>query len=353
MKEMTFLVAVTFLAVGAGTPMCGGGISTQCTPGASASCVGPGACAGYQVCSAGGTFDSCICGDNLDASFDSPDVGPDVVVDVSPPSDAPQDSPNANDASSLDVKSIPGVVLWLEGDLSSTMTISAGHVARWFDQTSHLNDALGSPSDSTQNPAVKSGAISGIQALHFDQGQGSTGNMLTILDNGDGSLEWGTGDFYVVVVADFDNDTSLGQNLGVGTLYSKLSGIAGFFFYANVPNTNTNPQLGLTMGTAYAGVDYMWTGTAYNNGVAHVFAARRRNGGNVDLIVDGASVTSGSNNTQDVSESSLLTHIGAEGSDTTHRLDGDIGEIIAVKGTLAPSDEAAIEGYLRAKWGTP
>jgi len=44
---------------------CGGGNGGgggKCTPGQSTACVGPGACQGYQVCAANGTFGTCMCG---------------------------------------------------------------------------------------------------------------------------------------------------------------------------------------------------------------------------------------------------------------------------------------------------
>jgi hypothetical protein len=42
--------------------------------------------------------------------------------------------------------------------------------------------------------------------------------------------------------------------------------------------------------------------------------------------------------------------IGADGDASTLRLDGDISEEMAVKGTLAASDQAGIEGYLKSKY---
>jgi hypothetical protein len=35
------------------------------------------------------------------------------------------------------------------------------------------------------------------------------------------------------------------------------------------------------------------------------------------------------------------------------RLDGDIGEMLAVKGVLAMGDEANLDSYLKTKWATP
>jgi hypothetical protein len=46
---------------GTGTGGVGGGVP-HCVPGDSKSCVGPGACAGYQVCAADGTYGTCMCG---------------------------------------------------------------------------------------------------------------------------------------------------------------------------------------------------------------------------------------------------------------------------------------------------
>jgi hypothetical protein len=53
-------VWVVFILLGA----CGGGTSGtgKCIPGDSKSCTGPGACSGYQVCRADGTYDPCNCG---------------------------------------------------------------------------------------------------------------------------------------------------------------------------------------------------------------------------------------------------------------------------------------------------
>jgi hypothetical protein len=58
--------------------------------------------------------------------------------------------------------------------------------------------------------------------------------------------------------------------------------------------------------------------------------------------------------TGDISDSGLdadgiITTIGASYSDVS-RLDGDIAELIAVKGTIKASDLAGIEGYLIGKY---
>ena len=53
------------MSSGSGTPATSGG--QVCTPGQSVSCVGPGACAGGQVCEADGmSFGACACGDTAE-----------------------------------------------------------------------------------------------------------------------------------------------------------------------------------------------------------------------------------------------------------------------------------------------
>jgi hypothetical protein len=46
----------------------------------------------------------------------------------------------------------------------------------------------------------------------------------------------------------------------------------------------------------------------------------------------------------------IVTTIGASYSDVS-RLDGDIAEVIAVRGSIAASDLSGLEGYLMSKYG--
>jgi len=268
------------------------------------------------------------------------------------------------DGSTFNVANVNGLVLWLEGDVSTSITQSSPDagtqsITVWADQTSHHNDAKGltAPQGLGRNPTVKTNAIHGLDAVHFNQGTGNVGNMLTIADNADDSLQWGTGDFYVAIVGDFDNDPTKGANLGVGNFFSKAavggtSSITGVSFYGNVPATNTNPTAGLYFQTQSTVNNFASTATAYNDGADHLFAFRRQ-GVKLDLYVDGTSVASTTSTGIDVSTPGSGVRIGADGDATLVRLDGDIGEVIAVKGTLAGSDQSGIEGYLKAKWATP
>lgn len=312
----------------------------------------------------GGSGDVDVDAGNGDGGGGQDVVSNDVVSSDVVSNDATSDG-GGGDGSTFNPSSVSGLVLWLEGDLSSSITLStpdAGpqKVTLWADQTSHKNDAKGLASSVSQgrNPSVKAAAINGLSAIHFDQGTGNSGNMLTITDNVDTSLQWGTGDFYVAVVGDFDNDPSKGQNLGVGNFFSKApfsgqsASVSGVVLFGNVPSANTNPTAGMLFAAGTGAGNFVTTATAYNTGTAHLFAIRRQ-GTAIDLFVDGASVANATSGNVDVSGATVPIRLGADGDANLVRLDGDIGEILAVKGALSSSDQSGIESYLKSKWATP
>ncbi len=256
---------------------------------------------------------------------------------------------------------VSGLVLWLEGDVGGSITQANGHITQWNDQTSHHNDAKGVPQNANRNPTLAQSQINNLNAVHFDMGQpNGQGNMLTVTDNADQSLRWGTGDFFVALVGEFDNDPQDGdgQNFGVGVFMAKTvlvtsTSTNGFAFYGNIPAANFVPSQGLLYMTASALGDFCYTGTAYNTMDPHLFVMRRQ-GQTLDLFVDGTSVNSVNSTTNaDVSNSGSALRIGADGDANVTRLDGDIGEIYAVKGSVSSSDQQNIVSYLKKKWATP
>ena len=321
----------------------------------------------------GGSGDATIDGGGNDGSSNDGTVsdtstGDVVVNDTGTDTGSDAGSNDASDSGAFTPLNVPGLVLWLEANVSSSITTMTGDsggavVTEWADQTTHHNNATGSTTLLVRDPTVKSSAINSLPAIHFNQGlnQG-VGNMLTIAENGDGSLDWGTGDFYVAIVGDFDNVPTSGLNLGVGNFFSKQNTFGwtgtytGVLFYGNVPpmggGSSTPPSVGALFGTSSANsADSVSTTTAYNNGNPHIFSLRRRTTA-LDLLIDGTSVKNSTTTVPDVTTSTEV-RIGADGDDTFVRLDGDIGEIIAVKGALMMGDEANIIAYLKAKWATP
>jgi hypothetical protein len=322
------------------------------------------------LCACGGNGDVGIDGGDTDSGSNNDGATNDVTTNDVSNSDVATNDVVTSDVITQDVATfnpanVIGLVLWLEADVSSSITLAtpdAGpqKVTKWADQTSHHNDAMGLQQNFARNPSVKSNQINKLPTVHFDQ-QGvnaNTGQMLTVLDNTDTSLQWGTGDFFVAVVGDFDNNVSNGQNEGVGLFYSKAvfsssnTPPIGLYLYGNVPTIQGNPSVGAIFATAATPSDFVTTSNAYNNGNAHLFAIRRR-GAKLDLLVDGVSVATSTSNTVDVTASKSNVRIGADGDANIYRLDGDIGEMLAVKGVLSLSDEQGLMSYLKAKWATP
>ena len=321
------------------------------------------------LCACGGTGDATIDGGS-DGSGDDGGTNGDVATNDVTTADVTAKDVTTTDVVTQDVTgfnpaNVLGLVLWLEGDLTSSITLvtpDAGpqKVTKWADQTTHHNDAIGLAQFTGRNPSVKSNAINKLSAVHFDQGQQNqlSGQMLSINDNQDGSLDWGTGDFFVAIVGDFDNNPSNGQNLGVGCFFTKAAFTGqqtaplGLYLYGNVPSSSVNPTTGMIFATSNTAGDFVTTATGYNNGNPHLFAIRRR-GVKLDLLVDGTSVATSTSSGADVSATKTQVRIGADGDANLVRLDGDIGEMLAVKGTLSQSDEAGLVSYLKAKWATP
>lgn len=274
------------------------------------------------------------------------------------------DGAPTTDAGTWTPASVNGLVLWLEGNVGSSITTSNGRVTKWSDQTSHHNDANGSTSSTTQmrNPTVKTGQINSLDVIHFSKGQSNgPANMLVIPDNTDQSLQWGTGDFFVAIVGEFDNDPqdSSGASFQAGNFFAKniapnQATLTGVAMYGNIPPSQQSVALTGFVGMASnAPTNFVFTTTAYNTNKPHVFALRRQ-GKTLDLFVDGASVASATATSNvDVSNPNVPVRIGADGDANLLRLDGDIGEMLAVKGALAPSDQTSLQAYLKAKWGTP
>jgi hypothetical protein len=284
-----------------------------------------------------------------DASADHDASAADTGMDAGA-SDGPVSvESGGGDGSNAYPGAVAGLVLWL--DASKGVTQSANAVSAWADQTSYHNDA--SQPTAAEQPTLTAAAIGGMPALHFAKGAGATtpGDMLTIQDSA--SLQWGTGDFYVVVVASFDNTLADGEEEGVGALYVKAttaSNIPGPFLTANIIGAITTSQTGLGFSTSVTPGDWVTTSTPYNDSTARSYAMQRV-GLTLDLRVDGTSVGTSTSDGNDVSTPGTPVSVGGTTNGQGIRLDGDIAEILAVKGTLATSDRTGIESYLKMKYG--
>jgi len=304
-----------------------------------------GACGGSD----GNLGDASGDGPNGDASGDgnnTNDGGNDAGNEAS--NDAGNDT---SDSGSFNVAGVPCLVLWL--DAAKGVTQMQNIVSAWADQSGQNNNA--GANAPLIRPQLNMSAINNLPAIHFNQGQGQVGNMLVIADSA--SLQWGHQDFGVWVVARFDNNPNNGVPTGVGVLYSKYQQGGGGtpvgpFLWGN--NGTGNPfTAGASGGEGPGTMNWVGQNAMYNDGMARDYAFRRK-GNAVELRVNGKQVAMATQaNPVDVSAVQTFARIGADGDATIHRLNGDVAEVIACKGTISDPDLQGIEGYLKSKYNLP
>ncbi len=274
--------------------------------------------------------------------------------------DASIDASNdVNGDSSLDtvapwsVSSVQGLALWLDATNSPIKTVNnSNQVLGWNDLSPNHNNAQ--QTNASVAPTLTTfGATSVFGAIHFSSNpQGSQlGNELVIADST--SLQWGNNDFYIAVVASFDNNIADGLAAGVGTFYAKGDAISSL---AVGLAGNRGGWSGSYLSTGFqASAGNINTGApgTDNDGVARLYACQR-SGSVLSLRLNGAGVASGTLPVQgvDVSAAGVAASIGAVGDATDDRLDGNIAEIIAVNSPAA-ADVSKIEAYLMKKYGIP
>ncbi len=261
----------------------------------------------------------------------------------------------------FDVGKVQGLSQWLRAD-KGVNADSRQVVSNWADQSGNKNDAFESRSDSGAGtgtglqPTLVPVAINGLPCVHFSS-QLSTASGNDLLMNPDsGTLRWGTGDYLIEVVARYDNDPS-SSTAGYGALYVNIYGTpidqtntVGIGLYANVPPLDSGSAastgiLGYIAGQPTA----ISAGVGYNNNAAHTFAMQR-SGTTLSVRIDGTVVAMQTVVVTDVGAGGRLGGIQNAGA---QRLDGDIAEVIAVRGPIAADDLSGIEGYLHARYNLP
>lgn len=244
--------------------------------------------------------------------------------------------------------SVPGLVLWLDAAKGVTKN-NQNQVSAWADQSGNMNDAF--QSTASRQPIHNASGINGRPALHFAQGA-TEGMQLVINDST--SMQWGTGDFLIEVVARFDNDPVGNFDTGLGSFVYKPGAGWGIIFAGNrAPGGNFPASAGLM-----ARIDMNVPGNGnqvdvaagYNDSAARTYAFRR-SGTTLDLRIGGVSVSSMTQvGNIDVSAASVDVYVGSDRTAMKARLDGDVAELIAVKGSTSAPDLVAIEAYLKGKY---
>jgi hypothetical protein len=235
---------------------------------------------------------------------------------------------------------LPGLVLWLDAAKGAGST-PGGLVSLWSDQSPAHNDAT--QTNGQYQPMLEVGAIGGFPAVRFD---GHT-SYLSIADGP--SLQWGTSDYAILVVARF----SVTLDMPNQVLFQKSTMDSPFYgpqLYVN----SANPTLDTTAMAADS-KDF-WVVSAQHglNDAPHVFGARRF-AATLEVRVDGQSAGQKRETPViDVSAPRMPAIIGQNGYDPTamtEALQGDIAEEVAVQGAISDADLRSLECHLILKYG--
>lgn len=248
-----------------------------------------------------------------------------------------------------DVKSIAGLVLWLDSEKSVTLSPAAS--ARWDDLSGNGNHAVKAQSCGVpdRNAPVQNKHVS----LGFHESE-----CFAIPDGP--SLQWGTGDFFVATVAlnnynkaAGDGGTTFTYQDGsyvrkrFGEVYSKIA--SGF---GPGPTLVYNDWSDRTLKIVGSVDITQMLRTPYSfGGPAHLIAFRRK-GDVLELRVDGAVVSTLTGDAgAPIDVSSVGAGVAIGGRPGLTNFVGGIWEIVAVKGTISDADLAAFETYAKTKYG--
>jgi hypothetical protein len=218
-------------------------------------------------------------------------------------------------------------------------------VATWTDQSGAGNNATQTVASS--QPVLTAAGINGLPSITFN----GRAMFLRIADSP--TTRWATGDFTVMVVARGAPNTNSNA-----MLYQKseaASPYRGLNLYLN------SSRVGASMARAGIQVDatfYTVTVDDFGDDQPHLFGGRLTTAGAsgvLEMRVDGArqsmvAVTSAVN-TDAPGRDTIIGHNGYSPTDGFQAFEGDIAEVVAVKGAVSDTELAGLEAYLLDKYG--
>lgn len=291
-------------------------------------------------------FAACV-GDDAPAAVSGPaDDGGSVGNDAPATTDAPaaadaSDSATPIDAGSdsavpLDVRTLPGLRLWLESTKQLVNDVGTGF-GSWRDSSGYWDGGTGGSAPDggyhvalphmVNPPSIVSNGINGRPTVSF-----TAGNGWLHLDN-HADFQFGTGDFLIVEVAKVVS--------GSGPLW-RLA-----------PNATAGSEVAFTPGLLCVsfgmGVTDGCTAPAYSpTPDPHVFAAHRK-GDVFDVRVDGTvrSTVNRVGQTTDIVVNEFAQPYVFIGNNVTM----EVSEVIVLVGPTSAANLAALEGLLMTKFG--
>lgn len=246
------------------------------------------------------------------------------------------------------------LALWLDGSFGLVRT-DDGIISIWIDRTANGNDAYAD----TQRPHRE--LIAGSKTLGVVIFDGHA--LMTIADSP--TLQWGTDDYTIEVVASYVNDARPGA-ASRACLYEKTSTVDPFYgvsFTGNAPlfGGAAQPLVSAISSSIAAGsgvnprTNVAGKTMGVNNGAFHLFGTRRTAVRTLEVRLDGALDGIISNvEPANVSAAGQPVHIGGvpgPAGGATDLLTGRIAEIIAIHGPITDTELARLEAYLKGKYG--
>jgi hypothetical protein len=342
---------------------CGSSSKSACVPGASVACTATTGCTGAQVCKSDGSgYEACICGSPggsgggaaagaggaagrggsggagggvagagggvAGAGGGAAGVGGGAAGAGGAGGTA---GGGSGGAAGIAGAPLAGLTVWLDAGKGLAAS-SSGAVTAWADQSAGASNASAVTATA---PTLSAKAAAGHDALHFSS---SAGTSMTVAATS--GTDWESGPFLLELVLRYTTAVSTSARFWTtGTPFTTPHVI----LYTNDGTTTVSDfALNAAAGTIATVINSGNT-VGYNDNSLHSVGVWRDASGNISLLVDGVSIMS-------QAQPEPLSNAGGA---TLGPFDGDLFEIIGKNGAATTADVAAVESYLRAKYGTP
>lgn len=321
-KRRLFAVVVSSLAFGAAFGACVGDDPASTTDGGTDAATGTDASTSTDT-STGGN----------DSSVAKDSAVPDTSTDAT-----------TGDGAVWSPRQIPGIAVWLDSATGVTYDGSS-KATSWLDQSGNGNNAGLDAACTGPSRAVSS--LNGRDTLVFD-GTQAGGTCLAVPDKA--TLQFGTGDFAVFVVARYSNVPGIVEAKPTATFWSKREQASPFGGVWLAGNTLSEAKLQLWQQNV-TGNQAISTKATLNDASYHRFGGTRRALAFevwVDGAVDGATTLT---TADDVSRVGRPVFIGGASELPKGWLSGNLAEVVAVKGNVTTAVLGQLDGYFKAKYG--
>ena len=240
---------------------------------------------------------------------------------------------------------LPGLTVWLDNRVGLNFDGSA-KLTSWVDQSGNGNNGVVTAPCAGPSRAV--GSLAGQDTLLFSE-TGGVGTCVAIADAA--TIEFGTGDFAVFMVARYTNTPdALGAGDATPNFFSKIQNASPGTGVHLFGNTSTEAKMQFWENNI-VGNSVVGATPGLNDNVFRRIGATRR-GLDLEVWVQGVSdgkIVLGS--ALDLSQPGRPLNLGGVPESYRSSLHGNIAEVIVVKGNLTNAQLADLDTYFKTKHG--